>query len=150
MLPVAKVHFDLTSLVVSLAQNAVVVETKGITRCLLSEVTTRQGAKETLLNTEGINMHELFNHSDVGHTHTPFIFCCHTVYYTHTPCCCSAVYHTHPSYFFVLLSTGKLECVCSLLVLMSKLEPICCPLVLFSKLEPICCPLQHTGLVGLV
>ncbi|XP_062332122.1 DNA-directed RNA polymerase I subunit RPA1 [Osmerus eperlanus] len=65
VLPVAKVHFDLTSLVVSLAQNAVVVETKGITRCLLSEVTTRQGAKETLLNTEGINMHELFNHSDI-------------------------------------------------------------------------------------
>ncbi|KAM6953305.1 DNA-directed RNA polymerase I subunit RPA1 [Aplochiton taeniatus] len=64
-LPVNRVHFDLTSLVVALAQNAVIIETKGITRCLLSEVTTQTGAKEMLLNTEGINMHEIFKHSDI-------------------------------------------------------------------------------------
>uniref|UniRef100_A0A6Q2WWD0 DNA-directed RNA polymerase subunit n=1 Tax=Esox lucius TaxID=8010 RepID=A0A6Q2WWD0_ESOLU len=64
-LPVSKVHFDLTSLVVAVAQNAVVMETKGITRCLLSEVTKKDGSKELELKTEGINMHELFNHSDI-------------------------------------------------------------------------------------
>ncbi|KAJ8015168.1 hypothetical protein DPEC_G00023340 [Dallia pectoralis] len=64
-MPVNKVHFDLTSLVVAVAQNAVVTETKGITRCLLSEVTKKDGSKEMELKTEGINMHELFNHSDI-------------------------------------------------------------------------------------
>lgn len=66
MLPVSKVHFDLTSLVVAQAQNAVVMETKGITRCLLNEVTTKQGAKEQVLITEGINMQEMFKHGDVS------------------------------------------------------------------------------------
>lgn len=66
VLPVSKVHFDLTSLVVAQAQNAVIMETKGITRCLLNEVTTKQGAKELVLNTEGINMHEMFKHGDVS------------------------------------------------------------------------------------
>lgn len=66
ILPVSKVHFDLTSLVVAVAQNAVVMETKGITRCLLSEVTKKDGSKELELKTEGINMHELFNHSEVN------------------------------------------------------------------------------------
>lgn len=65
VLPVSKVHFDLTSLVVAVAQNAVVMETKGITRCLLSEVTKKDGSKELELKTEGINMHELFNHSEI-------------------------------------------------------------------------------------
>ncbi|XP_021439203.1 DNA-directed RNA polymerase I subunit RPA1 [Oncorhynchus mykiss] len=65
ILPVSKVHFDLTSLVVAVAQNAVVMETKGITRCLLSEVTKKDGSKELELKTEGINMHELFNHSEI-------------------------------------------------------------------------------------
>ncbi|KAM4622215.1 DNA-directed RNA polymerase I subunit RPA1 [Polymixia lowei] len=64
-LPVCKVHFDLTSVMSLLAQNAVIMETKGITRCLLSETTTKTGEKETIFNTEGINMQELFNHSDV-------------------------------------------------------------------------------------
>lgn len=41
------------------------METKGLTRCLLSEVTTKTGEKETILNTEGINMHEMFKYSDV-------------------------------------------------------------------------------------
>lgn len=66
MLPVSKVHFDLTSLVVAQAQNAVIMETKGITRCLLNEVTTKQGPKELVLNTEGINMQEMFRHGDVS------------------------------------------------------------------------------------
>ena len=48
------------------AQNAVIMETKGITRCLLGEVTTKDGAKETVLNTEGINMPEIFKHGDVS------------------------------------------------------------------------------------
>ncbi|KAF3837935.1 hypothetical protein F7725_009703 [Dissostichus mawsoni] len=65
VLPVSKVHFDLTSVLSTLAQNAVIMETKGLTRCLLSEVTTKTGEKETLFNTEGINMHELFKHSDI-------------------------------------------------------------------------------------
>lgn len=66
VLPVSKVHFDLTSLVVAQAQNAVIMETKGITRCLLNEVTTKQGPKELILNTEGINMQEMFRHGDVS------------------------------------------------------------------------------------
>ncbi|XP_028271640.1 DNA-directed RNA polymerase I subunit RPA1 [Parambassis ranga] len=64
-LPVSKVHFDLTSVLSALAQNAVIMETKGLTRCLLSETTTKTGEKETLLNTEGINMHEIFKYSDI-------------------------------------------------------------------------------------
>ncbi|XP_030595949.1 DNA-directed RNA polymerase I subunit RPA1 isoform X2 [Archocentrus centrarchus] len=64
-LPVSKVHFDLTSVLSSLAHNAVIMETKGLTRCLLSETTTKAGEKETVLNTEGINMHEIFKYSDI-------------------------------------------------------------------------------------
>uniref|UniRef100_A0A3B4YLU2 DNA-directed RNA polymerase subunit n=1 Tax=Seriola lalandi dorsalis TaxID=1841481 RepID=A0A3B4YLU2_SERLL len=65
VLPVSKVHFDLTSVLSTLAQNAVIMETKGLTRCLLSETTKKTGEKETVLNTEGINMHELFKYSDI-------------------------------------------------------------------------------------
>lgn len=65
MLPVSKVHFDLASVLSTLAQNAVIMETKGLTRCLLSETTTKTGEKETMLNTEGINMHEIFKYSDI-------------------------------------------------------------------------------------
>ncbi|XP_041931278.1 DNA-directed RNA polymerase I subunit RPA1 [Alosa sapidissima] len=65
ILPVTNVHFDLTSLIVTQAQNAVIVETKGITRCLLNEVTKKDGSKETVLNTEGINMQEIFKHGDI-------------------------------------------------------------------------------------
>lgn len=65
VLPLTKVHFDLTSVVVKQAQNAIIMETKGITRCLLNEVTTKDGKKEMMLNTEGINMHEMFRHADI-------------------------------------------------------------------------------------
>ncbi|XP_034038228.1 DNA-directed RNA polymerase I subunit RPA1 isoform X2 [Thalassophryne amazonica] len=65
VLPLSKVHFDLTSVLSTLAQNAVIMETKGLTRCLLSETVTKTGAKETVLNTEGINIHQMFRHSDV-------------------------------------------------------------------------------------
>ncbi|KAF7649221.1 hypothetical protein LDENG_00144910 [Lucifuga dentata] len=65
VLPMSKVHFDLTSVLSTLAQNAIVMETKGLTRCLLSETTTKTGEKETVLNTEGINMHEMFKHSNI-------------------------------------------------------------------------------------
>ncbi|XP_029021337.1 DNA-directed RNA polymerase I subunit RPA1 isoform X2 [Betta splendens] len=65
VLPVSKVHFDLTSVLSTLAQNAVIMETKGLTRCLLSETTTKMGEKEMILNTEGINMHEMFRHSNI-------------------------------------------------------------------------------------
>ncbi len=68
VLPLTKVHFDLTSVVVKQAQNAVIMETNGITRCLLNEVTTKEGKKEMVLNTEGINMHEMFKHADVSPT----------------------------------------------------------------------------------
>ncbi|KAL6479964.1 hypothetical protein MHYP_G00109970 [Metynnis hypsauchen] len=64
-LPVSKVHFDFTSLVVAQAQSAVIMETKGITRCLLNEVTTKAGTKELVLNTEGINMQEMFRHGHI-------------------------------------------------------------------------------------
>lgn len=64
-LPVTKVHFDLTAILSTVAQNAVVMETRGLTRCLLSETTTKSGEKETVLNTEGINMHEMFKYGDV-------------------------------------------------------------------------------------
>ncbi|KAJ8372372.1 hypothetical protein AAFF_G00290050 [Aldrovandia affinis] len=64
-LPVSKVHFDLTSLVAALAQSAVVHETKGVARALLSETSLPQGTKELLLNTEGINLQELFKYSQV-------------------------------------------------------------------------------------
>ncbi|XP_038608301.1 DNA-directed RNA polymerase I subunit RPA1 isoform X2 [Tachyglossus aculeatus] len=62
-LPLMKVHFDLCSLVVSLAQHVVVYETKGITRCLLNDATKKNGEKELVLNTEGINLPELFKYA---------------------------------------------------------------------------------------
>lgn len=65
VLPCQKVHFDLTSILSTLAENAVIRETRGLTRCLLSEATRKSGQKETLLNTEGINMQEIFKYSDI-------------------------------------------------------------------------------------
>ncbi|XP_069488274.1 DNA-directed RNA polymerase I subunit RPA1 [Ambystoma mexicanum] len=64
-LPLMKVHFDISSVVFLLAQNAVVYETKGITRCLLGETTLKNGERELMLNTEGINLPELFRYADV-------------------------------------------------------------------------------------
>ncbi|XP_051830346.1 DNA-directed RNA polymerase I subunit RPA1 [Antechinus flavipes] len=64
-LPLMKVHFDLCSLVVSLAHSAVLYETRGITRCLLNETTNKNQEKELVLNTEGINLPELFKYADV-------------------------------------------------------------------------------------
>ncbi|XP_067838456.1 DNA-directed RNA polymerase I subunit RPA1 [Heptranchias perlo] len=64
-LPIMKVHFDLSSLVMSIAQSAVVYETRGITRCLLGETTNRKGEKESVLNTEGINLTEMFKYDDI-------------------------------------------------------------------------------------
>ncbi|XP_056410396.1 DNA-directed RNA polymerase I subunit RPA1 isoform X2 [Hyla sarda] len=64
-LPLMKVHFDMSSLISTLAHNVVIHETKGITRCLLNETTNKNGAKETILNTEGINLQEMFRYSDI-------------------------------------------------------------------------------------
>ncbi|MBN3323709.1 RPA1 polymerase, partial [Atractosteus spatula] len=64
-LPVTKVYFDLTSLIASQAQSAVVHETKGITRCLLNESANSRGEKELVLNTEGINLTEVCKYSDI-------------------------------------------------------------------------------------
>ncbi|XP_027978222.1 DNA-directed RNA polymerase I subunit RPA1 [Eumetopias jubatus] len=64
-LPLMKINFDMSSLVVSLAQSAVVYATKGITRCLLNETTTKKNEKELVLNTEGINLPELFKYTEV-------------------------------------------------------------------------------------
>ncbi|NXV36815.1 RPA1 polymerase, partial [Rissa tridactyla] len=64
-LPLMKVYFDISSLLVSLARSTVIHEVKGITRCLLNESTNRQGEKELVLNTEGINLAELFRYSDI-------------------------------------------------------------------------------------
>lgn len=60
-----KMYFDLSSLLVSLARSTVIHEVKGITRCLLDESTNKQGEKELILHTEGINLAELFRYSDV-------------------------------------------------------------------------------------
>lgn len=64
-LPLLKVHFDISSVVFTLAQTAVVYETKGITRCLLNESTKPNGDRELMLNTEGINLPELFRYADI-------------------------------------------------------------------------------------
>lgn len=64
-LPLMKINFDMSSLVVSLAHSAVIYATKGITRCLLNEATNSQNEKELILNTEGINLPELFKYAEV-------------------------------------------------------------------------------------
>ncbi|KAM9212344.1 DNA-directed RNA polymerase I subunit RPA1 isoform 2-T2 [Dugong dugon] len=64
-LPLMKINFDMSSLVVSLAHSAVVHATKGITRCLLNETTSKMNEKELVLNTEGINLTELFKYAEV-------------------------------------------------------------------------------------
>lgn len=64
-LPLMKINFDMSSLVVALAHNAIVYTTKGITRCLLNETTNSTNEKELILNTEGINLPELFKYSEV-------------------------------------------------------------------------------------
>ncbi|ELV10798.1 DNA-directed RNA polymerase I subunit RPA1 [Tupaia chinensis] len=64
-LPLMKINFDMTSLVVSLAHSTVVYATKGITRCLLNETTNSKNEKEFVLNTEGINLPELFKYAEV-------------------------------------------------------------------------------------
>nr|XP_033807728.1 DNA-directed RNA polymerase I subunit RPA1 isoform X1 [Geotrypetes seraphini] len=64
-LPLIKVYFDISSLVVFLAQNTIIHDTRGITRCLLNETTNQHGEKEHVLNTEGINLPELFKYADI-------------------------------------------------------------------------------------
>ncbi|NWS67386.1 RPA1 polymerase, partial [Crotophaga sulcirostris] len=64
-LPLMKVYFDISSLLMSLARSTVIHEVKGITRCLLNESTNKQGEKELILHTEGINLAELFRYSDI-------------------------------------------------------------------------------------
>lgn len=64
-LPLMKINFDMSSLIVSLAHNAIVYTTKGITRCLLNETINSKNEKEFVLNTEGINLPELFKYSEV-------------------------------------------------------------------------------------
>lgn len=64
-LPLMKINFDMSSLVVSLAHSSVIYATKGITRCLLNETTNSQNEKELVLNTEGINLPELFKYAEV-------------------------------------------------------------------------------------
>ncbi|XP_066429086.1 DNA-directed RNA polymerase I subunit RPA1 [Eleutherodactylus coqui] len=64
-LPIMKAHFDISSLISSLAQNTVIHETKGITRCLLNETRNQNGEKEQILNTEGINLPKMFEHAEI-------------------------------------------------------------------------------------
>ncbi|NXX66882.1 RPA1 polymerase, partial [Spizella passerina] len=64
-LPLTKVYFDVSSLLASLARSTVIHEVKGITRCLLQESTSKEGQKESVLQTEGINLAELFKYSDI-------------------------------------------------------------------------------------
>ncbi|KAM6179358.1 DNA-directed RNA polymerase I subunit RPA1 isoform 2-T2 [Erethizon dorsatum] len=68
-LPLMKINFDMSSLIVALAHSAVVYTTKGITRCLLNETTNSKNEKELVLNTEGINLPELFKYSEVLDLH---------------------------------------------------------------------------------
>lgn len=60
-----KMIFDMSSLVVALAHDAIVYTTKGITKCLLNETTNNKNEKELVLNTEGINLPELFKYAEV-------------------------------------------------------------------------------------
>uniref|UniRef100_A0A803TB76 DNA-directed RNA polymerase n=1 Tax=Anolis carolinensis TaxID=28377 RepID=A0A803TB76_ANOCA len=64
-LPLIKEYFDLPSLVTSLANNIVIHETKGITRCLLNETSNKNGEVVLTLQTEGINLPELFRYADI-------------------------------------------------------------------------------------
>uniref|UniRef100_A0A803XWU7 DNA-directed RNA polymerase I subunit RPA1 n=1 Tax=Meleagris gallopavo TaxID=9103 RepID=A0A803XWU7_MELGA len=64
-LPLMKVYFDISSLLLSLTRNTVLHEVKGITRCLLNESTNEKGEKELILHTEGINLAELFRYADI-------------------------------------------------------------------------------------
>ncbi|XP_003799250.1 DNA-directed RNA polymerase I subunit RPA1 isoform X1 [Otolemur garnettii] len=64
-LPLMKINFDMSSLVVSLAHGAVVYMTRGITRCLLNETVSNKNEKELVLHTEGINLPELFKYAEV-------------------------------------------------------------------------------------
>uniref|UniRef100_A0A670J6Q3 DNA-directed RNA polymerase subunit n=1 Tax=Podarcis muralis TaxID=64176 RepID=A0A670J6Q3_PODMU len=64
-LPLTKQYFDLASLVTTLANNTVVQETKGITRCLLNETSNKKGEMVLTLQTEGINLPELFRYADI-------------------------------------------------------------------------------------
>ncbi|XP_006111690.2 DNA-directed RNA polymerase I subunit RPA1 [Pelodiscus sinensis] len=64
-LPLMKAYFDLSSILKSLMQNTVIHETKGVTRCFLNENTNKKGEREFVLNTEGINLPELFRYADL-------------------------------------------------------------------------------------
>ncbi|KAJ7313382.1 hypothetical protein JRQ81_004697 [Phrynocephalus forsythii] len=64
-LPLTKEYFDLASLVTSLASCTVLQETKGITRCLLNETSSKNGEVVLTLQTEGINLPELFLYADI-------------------------------------------------------------------------------------
>ncbi|ETE68981.1 DNA-directed RNA polymerase I subunit RPA1, partial [Ophiophagus hannah] len=64
-LSLTKEYFDLASLVTSLANCAVIQETKGITRCLLNETNNKNGEVVLTLQTEGINLPELFHYSAI-------------------------------------------------------------------------------------
>ncbi|XP_060043297.1 DNA-directed RNA polymerase I subunit RPA1 isoform X2 [Erinaceus europaeus] len=68
-LPLMKINFDMSSLVVSLAHNTVIYSTKGITRCFLNEINSSKNEKELVLNTEGINLPELFKYSEILDLH---------------------------------------------------------------------------------
>ncbi|XP_061446852.1 DNA-directed RNA polymerase I subunit RPA1 [Rhineura floridana] len=64
-LPLTKDYFDLASLVTTLASNTVIQETEGITRCLLNETNNKKGEMVLTLQTEGINLLELFRYADI-------------------------------------------------------------------------------------
>ncbi|KAL7976983.1 hypothetical protein Chor_008932 [Crotalus horridus] len=64
-LSLTKEYFDLASLVTSLANSTVIRETMGITRCLLNETSNKNGEVVLTLQTEGINLPELFYYSDI-------------------------------------------------------------------------------------
>ncbi|XP_048373560.1 DNA-directed RNA polymerase I subunit RPA1 [Sphaerodactylus townsendi] len=64
-LPLSKEYFNLASLLTSLANKTVIHETKRITRCLLNETTDTDKGKVLTLQTEGINLPELFQYTEV-------------------------------------------------------------------------------------
>ncbi|XP_077171658.1 DNA-directed RNA polymerase I subunit RPA1 isoform X2 [Paroedura picta] len=64
-LPLSKEYFDLASLLTSLANRTVIHETKGITRCLLNGTTNKNGEEALTLQTEGINLHKLFQYTEI-------------------------------------------------------------------------------------
>ncbi|KAF7239017.1 DNA-directed RNA polymerase I subunit RPA1, partial [Varanus komodoensis] len=64
-LPITKEYFDLAALVTTLANSVVIQETRGITRCFLNTTSNKNGETILTMQTEGINLPELFQYVEI-------------------------------------------------------------------------------------